>query len=220
MRYHVRRKDKEITDEAAMKRILKTTQYVTIAMARDNRPYLVSLSHGYDEEKHCVYFHCAREGKKLDYLKGNSSVWGQAVIDGEYVHGECSHNYASVMFSGDVTFLEGAFLSGLLGVAIPIVVHLLHRKRRRRVTFPSLRFLREVQVRTARRSRIQEWLLLVLRVATIAVLALALARPVLRSSALGPGRVTREFFAQAAAGGYHHGFHSMRSKKKTLRGVL
>ena len=106
MRYHVRRKDKEITDEAAMKSILKTTQYVTIAMARDNRPYLVSLSHGYDEENHCVYFHCAREGKKLDYLKGNSSVWGQAVIDGGYVHGECSHNYASVMFSGDVTFLE------------------------------------------------------------------------------------------------------------------
>ena len=106
MRYHVRRKDKEIKDEAVMERILKTTQYVTIAMARDDRPYLVSLSHGYDGENRCIYFHCAREGKKLDFLKANSSVWGQAVIDGGYVHEECNHNYASVMFSGNVTFLE------------------------------------------------------------------------------------------------------------------
>jgi len=107
MRYHVRRKDKEITDEAVMKKILKTTQYVTIAMARDDQPYLVSLSHGYDEENHRIYFHCAKEGKKLDYMKANSSVWGQVVIDGGYVHGECSHLFASVMFSGSVTFLEG-----------------------------------------------------------------------------------------------------------------
>lgn len=107
MRYHVRRKDKEITDDATMKKILKTTKYVTIAMAKENRPYLVSLSHGYDEENNCVYFHCAKEGKKMDYLKVNDSVWGQVVIDGGYVHGECNHNYASVMFSGRVAFLEG-----------------------------------------------------------------------------------------------------------------
>ena len=106
MRYHVRRKDKEITDEAAMRKILKTTQYVTIAMSNDNRPYLVSISHGYDEENNCVYFHCANEGKKMDYLRANASVWGQVVIDGGYVHGECSHLYASVMFSGRVTLLE------------------------------------------------------------------------------------------------------------------
>jgi nitroimidazol reductase NimA-like FMN-containing flavoprotein (pyridoxamine 5'-phosphate oxidase superfamily) len=73
MRYHLRRKDKEVTDEAAMRRVLKTAKFVTIAMTRDDRPYLVSLNHGYDEENRCIYFHCAKEGKKLDYLEANDS---------------------------------------------------------------------------------------------------------------------------------------------------
>ena len=106
MKYHMRRKDKEITDKADMKKILGSTQYVTVAMARDNRPYLVSLSHGYDEENHCIYFHCAKEGKKLDYLGANPLVWGQALVDHGYHQGECSHLYASVHFSGRVTLLN------------------------------------------------------------------------------------------------------------------
>jgi nitroimidazol reductase NimA-like FMN-containing flavoprotein (pyridoxamine 5'-phosphate oxidase superfamily) len=102
----MRRKDKEITDENTVKKILKKTKYITLAMANENQPYLVSLSHGYNEENNCIYFHCAKEGKKLDYLKSNPMVWGQAMIDGGYSHGECSHIFASVMFSGNVTFLE------------------------------------------------------------------------------------------------------------------
>lgn len=106
MKYHMRRKDKEIVDGATMRKILKSTQYVTIAMCKDDQPYLVSLSHGYHEERNCIYFHCAEEGKKIDYLKVNSGVWGQAVIDRGYSQGECNHLYASVMFFGKVTFLE------------------------------------------------------------------------------------------------------------------
>ena len=36
----------------------------------------------------------------------NSLVWGQALLDHGYVEVECSHNYATVVFSGRVTFLE------------------------------------------------------------------------------------------------------------------
>ena len=106
MKYHMRRHDKEITDDATLKRILKTTQYVTLAMVKDNKPYLVSLSHGYDDENHCIYFHSAKEGKKLDYMRANAVVWGQAMLDHGYVEVECTHNYASVMFSGKVHFIE------------------------------------------------------------------------------------------------------------------
>ncbi len=63
MKYHMLRHDKEITDEETLKKILKTTQYVTLAMVKDSEPYLVSLSHGYDEEKHCIYFHSPKKGK-------------------------------------------------------------------------------------------------------------------------------------------------------------
>lgn len=101
----MRREDKEITDKVILKKILKTTQHVTLAMSKDNEPYLVSLSHGYDENRNCIYFHCAPEGKKLDFLKANNSVWGQALLDFGYVQNECDYHYASVHFKGKVHFI-------------------------------------------------------------------------------------------------------------------
>lgn len=77
-----------------------------MAMSVDDQPYLVSLSHGYDEDRNCIYFHCARQGKKLDYLRANNTVWGQALLDHGYSDGECTHLYASVHFSGRVTFID------------------------------------------------------------------------------------------------------------------
>jgi len=77
---------------------------VTIAMCKDNHPYLVTLNHGYDEENNCIYFHCAKEGKKLDYLKANDTVWGQAFLDYGY-EGDCTQHYATVMFQGKVSFV-------------------------------------------------------------------------------------------------------------------
>jgi nitroimidazol reductase NimA-like FMN-containing flavoprotein (pyridoxamine 5'-phosphate oxidase superfamily) len=71
----------------------------------DNEPYLVSLSHGYDEENNCIYFHCANEGKKLVYAKSNNKVWGQAVQD-YGVTDECDYAYTSVHFSGRLNMIE------------------------------------------------------------------------------------------------------------------
>jgi len=106
MNYHMRRKDKEITDSSEMKYILEKTLYVTLAMTKEDMPYLVTLSHGYDSKKNCIYFHSAGEGKKLDYLRSNPKVWGQAMLDLGYDMGECNHHYASVMFRGVTSFVE------------------------------------------------------------------------------------------------------------------
>jgi len=106
MSYHMRRKELEITDPATLKKILKSAKYITIALVKDNQPYLVSLSHGYDEDNNCIYFHCANEGKKIDYLKANNVVWGQAVLDGGYQEEECNHFFATTQFRGRVTFLK------------------------------------------------------------------------------------------------------------------
>lgn len=94
-------------DEAAMRRILATTAYVTVAMCKDGEPYLVSLSHGYDPEENCIYFHCADEGKKMEFMKANPVVWGQVFLDGGYAQGSCDHLFATVMFRGRVSFLQG-----------------------------------------------------------------------------------------------------------------
>jgi nitroimidazol reductase NimA-like FMN-containing flavoprotein (pyridoxamine 5'-phosphate oxidase superfamily) len=105
MSFHVRRKDREITDAAVLKNVLKSTKYVTIALCMGDEPYLVSLSHGYDETCNCLYFHCADEGKKLMYLKANSKVWGQAVLD-YGVTDECDYAYKSVHFKGTISLIN------------------------------------------------------------------------------------------------------------------
>ena len=102
----IRRKEKAITDKTEMVDILKNTKYVTIAMCKDNIPYLVTLSHGYDPQTNSIYFHCAQEGKKIEILKENNVVWGQALIDKGYVTDECNHLYITTQFSGKVTFID------------------------------------------------------------------------------------------------------------------
>jgi hypothetical protein len=88
-----------------MRQVLKNTQYVTVALCMDNEPYLVSLSHGYDQAKNCIYFHCASEGKKLVYQKANNKVWGQAVLDFG-VTDECDYIYTSVHFCGKMQLVS------------------------------------------------------------------------------------------------------------------
>jgi nitroimidazol reductase NimA-like FMN-containing flavoprotein (pyridoxamine 5'-phosphate oxidase superfamily) len=105
MSFHVRRKDREITDSDQLKEVLKSTKYVTVALCMDNEPYLVSLSHGYDEAANCLYFHCADEGKKLVYIKANSKVWGQAVLD-YGVTDECDYAYTCVHFKGEISLIH------------------------------------------------------------------------------------------------------------------
>ena len=105
MSFHVRRRDREITDSKELKKVLKSTKYITIALCMNNEPYLVSLSHGYDETENCLYFHCAPEGKKLVYLKANKMVWGQAVLD-YGVTDECDYAYISVHFSGKISLID------------------------------------------------------------------------------------------------------------------
>lgn len=105
MSFHVRRKDREITDPELLKQVLKDTKYVTVAFCMNNEPYLVALSHGYDETKNCLYFHCAPEGKKLVYAQANPKVWGQAILD-YGVTDECDYAYTCVHFQGTLNLIK------------------------------------------------------------------------------------------------------------------
>lgn len=104
MSFHVRRKEREITDPDELRQVLKSTKYVTVALCMDGEPYLVALSHGYDQTKNCLYFHCAPEGKKLIYAKANPQVWGQAVLDFGLTE-ECDYAYTSVHFQGKLSLI-------------------------------------------------------------------------------------------------------------------
>ena len=105
MSFHVRRKDREITDCEELRQVLLSTKFVTVALCMKDEPYLVSLSHGYDEGKNCLYFHCASEGKKLEFLKENNRVWGQVLLDFGVTE-DCDYAYTSVHFSGKMSLIE------------------------------------------------------------------------------------------------------------------
>ncbi len=85
-------------------------------------------------------------------------------------------------------------LAGLAAAAIPIIIHLLHRQRTRPINWGAMMFLQESAVLQKRRRNIEHWLLLLLRVALVALLALALARPLLGPGQLGllPGQATSD----------------------------
>jgi hypothetical protein len=81
-----------------------------------------------------------------------------------------------------LSFLNPAFLWTLPLAAIPVIIHLLSRRRLPEVSFPTTQFLRDLEPREIRRLRLREILLLILRTLAILLLALAFARPTLTPS--------------------------------------
>ncbi|MBX3440222.1 MAG: BatA domain-containing protein, partial [Planctomycetaceae bacterium] len=79
-----------------------------------------------------------------------------------------------------MSFLTPLYLLGVLAVSLPIVFHMIRRTPRGRRDFSSLMFLDPSPPRVTRRSRIEHWLLLMLRAAAVCLLAFAFARPYLR----------------------------------------
>ncbi len=82
-----------------------------------------------------------------------------------------------------MTFLNSAILAALTLGLLPILIHLLNRQRYKKVDFPTLRFLHELQRQKMRQVRIRQIILLALRTLAVLFLVLALARPVMKSTA-------------------------------------
>jgi nitroimidazol reductase NimA-like FMN-containing flavoprotein (pyridoxamine 5'-phosphate oxidase superfamily) len=68
----MRRKDKEVTDQELISRIIRSCQVCRLGLAKDDAPYIFPVSFGYDGT--AIFFHTAREGKKIDYINANSVV--------------------------------------------------------------------------------------------------------------------------------------------------
>ena len=90
-----------------------------------------------------------------------------------------------------MAFLTPFFLAGLGAIAIPVLIHLIQREKKRVIEFPSLMFVRRIPYQSVRRRRIRHWALLLMRAAAIALIVAAFARPFLRqgtvAAAVGGG---------------------------------
>lgn len=94
------------------------------------------------------------------------------------------------------TFLSPLLIWGTLLGAIPIIIHLLNRRRFRRVEWAPMRYLKLTIQRNRRRIQIEQWLLLLLRIALPVLLFIFLARPLVNPTGLeswlgGGGRVSQ-----------------------------
>lgn len=74
-------------------------------------------------------------------------------------------------------FLHPSFLWALLALAIPIIIHLFHFRRFKKVLFTNVKFLQEIKEETSSRSKVKNLLVLLSRLLAVAALVLAFAQP-------------------------------------------
>jgi nitroimidazol reductase NimA-like FMN-containing flavoprotein (pyridoxamine 5'-phosphate oxidase superfamily) len=103
-RYHMKRKEKEITDDREILDIIKKGRFTSISMSKENEPYIIALSYGYDQSKNVLYFHCATEGQKIDFIKSNPHVCGTIIEDKGYQEGGVQA-FKSVVYRGKIAII-------------------------------------------------------------------------------------------------------------------
>lgn len=84
-----------------------------------------------------------------------------------------------------MTFLNPLVLFGLIGAAIPLIIHLLNLRKLRTVEFSTLTFLKELQQTKIRRLKLKQILLLIIRTLMVILIVLTFSRPALRGTILG-----------------------------------
>ena len=106
----MRRKDREILDIHEIFEILNRCSTIRIGIQGNKRPYIVPVSFGVemDDGKPVVYFHCAKQGLKLDMLKENAYVCveGDIFIKTETTDHGITTRYESVIGYGTCEILS------------------------------------------------------------------------------------------------------------------
>ena len=105
----MRRKEKEITDKSEIESIIRKSMVCRLGLADDSTPYVVPLCFGYDNG--ALFFHSAKEGRKIEILKKNNQVCFEFDIAPEVQPGgreACAWGmkYRSVIGFGKASFIE------------------------------------------------------------------------------------------------------------------
>lgn len=87
-----------------------------------------------------------------------------------------------------MTFLSAVFLFGLPLATVPVIVHLLNRRRREVIGWGAMQFLQEAMARRRRMWQLDDWLLMLLRVLAVVLFIVALSQPLVTSSWFGSSR--------------------------------
>ena len=106
------KRERQVTDENQIRHILDTAKVLHLGLAVDNEPYVVPMNYGYtmEEGKLVLYLHSALQGKKIDMMRANPSVFFELDCDWIPFEGEkpCQYGlgYSSVMGCGKAQIVE------------------------------------------------------------------------------------------------------------------
>lgn len=106
----MRRKDRQVTDLSDIAAIVKNCEVCRLGMTDGSIPYVVPMNYGYEfsGETLTLYFHCAKEGRKLDILRTNPRVCFE-MDNGHRVIAEkacdSTYKYESVIGNGEAQFI-------------------------------------------------------------------------------------------------------------------
>ena len=104
----MRRKEKEITDKSEIESIIRKSLVCRLGLADDGSPYIVPLCFGYKDNS--LYFHSAKEGRKIEILKRNNDVCFEFDDNLEVQAGKAACDwgmkYRSVIGYGRASFIE------------------------------------------------------------------------------------------------------------------
>jgi hypothetical protein len=108
-------------------------------------------------------------------------------------------------------------LFGLLLVAIPVILHLLMRAKPKKLVFPALRLIQNRKRTNTRRMRLRHFWLLLLRMAVIALLAFAVARPKVPPAdySLHGGEWLKLLLVGGVCAGVYFGLVALWKKRRT-----
>ncbi|MEA1915879.1 MAG: pyridoxamine 5'-phosphate oxidase family protein [Campylobacterota bacterium] len=108
------KKEFEIDDQEIISKILDEAQYGTLALCAHNKPY--SLPINFVEIDNQIYFHGAKKGKKIDFLKENSFASFSVVESYSMIQSYFSstkglacpatHFFKSVIIDGQIEFID------------------------------------------------------------------------------------------------------------------
>jgi len=68
----MRRQESEVKDRTIIDSLIRDADVCRLAMCSEDEPYIVPMCFGHDDNS--IYFHCAREGRKMDIIRKNERV--------------------------------------------------------------------------------------------------------------------------------------------------
>jgi nitroimidazol reductase NimA-like FMN-containing flavoprotein (pyridoxamine 5'-phosphate oxidase superfamily) len=106
----MRQSKREVTDRAEIDGIIMKASVCRLGMVDDGVAYIVPMNFGYDGES--LYFHSAREGRKVDALRRSPRVCFEIEVDHGLVMGteacDCTNDFESVMGEGTAELIDDA----------------------------------------------------------------------------------------------------------------